>query len=71
MDAKKTLFPIIPILLAALLCGCACEHQWQPATCDTPRTCSLCGETQGKVRAHDWGSTACDDPRPCTVCGTM
>lgn len=71
MNIKKLNLLTILLLLAALLAGCACEHEWQASTCLAPRTCIRCGETQGKVRAHDWGSTACNAPEPCTVCGTM
>lgn len=58
-------------LFATLLAGCSCKHTWQESTCLAPRTCTLCGETEGKVRAHEWGSTDCRDPQPCVVCGTM
>lgn len=58
-------------LFATLLAGCSCKHTWQEATCLAPRTCTRCGETEGKVRAHEWGSTDCRDPQPCVVCGTM
>ena len=70
MKIKKLFTLLTAIVLMGLLAACACEHQWQPATCLAPRTCALCGVTQGKVRAHTWGSTACHDPRPCTVCGS-
>lgn len=71
MFTKKTTFFLLLITLAALLAGCACEHEWQASTCLAPRTCIRCGETEGKVRAHDWESTACHDPKPCSVCGTL
>ena len=71
MNIKKACLSFIPLLLAALLAGCACEHEWEPATCLTPRTCKLCSAVQGKVRAHSWGSTACNDPQPCIYCFTM
>ena len=58
-------------VLAALLSGCMCSHTWQESTCLAPRTCTKCGQTEGKLRAHQWGSTACNDPQPCVVCGTM
>ena len=63
------------VLLAALsgllLSGCGCDHEWQRSTCLEPRTCILCGKTEGKVRAHEWGNTACNAPEGCVVCGTL
>ena len=55
MKIKKLFTLLTAIVLMGLLAACACEHQWQPATCLAPRTCALCGVTQGKVRAHTWG----------------
>lgn len=68
---NKILSLLCLMMLVSLLTGCSCEHQWQSATCLAPRTCTLCGTTEGKTRSHDWGSTACNAPAPCTVCGTM
>lgn len=57
----------------------ACEHQWQAATCLTPKTCSLCGETEGKALGHTFGEKVITQPtcteagaetRECTLCGT-
>ena len=70
MKSKKLWSAIVPLLLAVLLAGCACEHEWQPATCLAPRTCSRCNAVQGKIRSHVWGSTACNDPQPCIYCFT-
>ena len=73
MKNKRRYLLVLAVLLAlaALLTGCACEHEWQDSTCQAPRTCVRCGATEGKVRAHTWGSTACEAPVGCTVCGTM
>ena len=69
---NKGLFTaLILLLFVTLLAGCSCKHTWQESTCLAPRTCTRCGETEGKVRAHDWGSTDCANPQPCVVCGTM
>lgn len=68
--AKKLALCFAALMLLLLLTGCSCEHEWQRSTCQAPRTCSRCGETEGKVRAHEWGSTDCHDPKGCIVCGT-
>ena len=33
----------------------ALNHDWQEATCETPKTCTRCHVTQGKALGHDWG----------------
>ena len=30
------------------------EHSWDDADCDTPKTCSKCGETEGAALGHDY-----------------
>ena len=29
-----------------------CEHEWTDATCTEPKTCSICGETEGEALGH-------------------
>lgn len=42
-----------------------CSHEWQDATCTTPRTCVLCGETQGEAIGHKITVTS----NYCEFCG--
>ena len=42
------------------------EHQWNDATCTEPKTCSVCGVTEGKANGHSYDN-ACDTD--CNVCG--
>ena len=58
-------------LIGLLLTGCSCEHEWQRSTCQAPRTCIKCGETEGKIRAHEGGNTACHTPEGCIICGIL
>ena len=74
---KAGFITVVLILCGVLLAGCTndietyfCQHDWQRSTCLTPRTCKLCGLTEGKVRSHEWGNTDCSDPQGCVVCGT-
>ena len=46
-----------------------CEHEWVDATCDTPKTCSLCEATEGEVLGHSWSGATCVTPMVCSVCG--
>lgn len=52
-----------------LLAGCGCKHEWQEADCMNPKTCTLCGETQGEALGHDWKKATCTEPRTCLSCG--
>ena len=46
-----------------------CAHDWADADCDTPKTCKLCGETEGAALGHSWAEATCTAPKTCTVCG--
>ena len=41
----------------------ACSHVWAEATCLEPKTCTICGETEGEPLGHDFQDNFC------TVCG--
>ena len=48
----------------------ACEHDWADATCQAPKTCKLCGETEGEVIDHNYVDGSCamcgaEDPSVC------
>ncbi len=47
----------------------ACEHDWIPADCQNPETCSKCGETRGSRANHVWEEATCSQPKTCRVCG--
>jgi len=57
------------ILLCLLLTGCECKHEWQAASCDTPKTCSRCQATEGEALGHTWADATCAAPKTCTGCG--
>ena len=46
-----------------------CDHKWQNATCEAPKTCSVCGATEGNAKGHKWTDATCTAPRTCSVCG--
>lgn len=66
---KRILFTAIATFCALLLTACGCSHEWTNATCDAPKTCTLCGKTQGDAGAHAWQDATCAAPRTCTNCG--
>ena len=43
---------ILLIICVMLLSGCGCQHEWTDADCVTPRTCTLCQETEGEALGH-------------------
>ena len=45
------------------------DHTWNPATCQTPKTCSECGTTEGEPLPHTWMEATCDAPKTCSACG--
>ena len=61
---------IFPICLACILIftGCGCKHEWIEATCTTPKTCSLCNETEGAPVSHRWSDATCKTPKTCDTC---
>ncbi len=41
-------------MLLLISCG-ECAHEWKDATCDEPKTCTKCGETEGEPTNHALG----------------
>lgn len=46
-----------------------CEHEWVAADCDSPRTCRLCGKTEGEALGHNWGDWVITKPAEIGVNG--
>ena len=44
-------------------------HTWADATCEEPKTCTVCGKTEGSPKGHSWQSATCTVPETCIVCG--
>lgn len=62
---------LVAVFIISMGIGIAtsCSHNWTDATCTTPKTCSLCGETEGDVANHKWLDATCVTPKSCSVCG--
>ena len=43
-------------------------HQWTSASCTAPRSCSVCGASDGVVVGHFWEEATCTEPKKCTEC---
>ncbi len=46
-------------------------HTWVDATCTEPKTCSVCGETEGEPLDHKWleNTPNLQQPKTCEICG--
>jgi len=68
---KKRLTLIVLVLVCALaLSACGCKHEtWNEASCETPRTCADCGETEGEALGHTWAAATCETAKTCETCG--
>ena len=66
---KRMLIIALALTVLLVLAGCACEHEWADADCVTPKTCTLCEETEGTPLGHTWAAATCTDPKTCEDCG--
>lgn len=60
---------LVLVILLFCLSSCGCDHVWQEATCVSPRTCSVCGKTEGTPLGHSFSDATCMAPKKCIVCG--
>ena len=65
----KKKISVLALMLCCLLvlAGC-CSHEWFAATCEVPKTCAKCGETEGEALGHSWADATCTAPKTCSVC---
>ena len=47
------------------------EHTFSDATCTLPKTCSVCGASEGEPLEHNWNKATCITPATCSVCGEV
>ena len=66
---NKKLFILVVLLLALILCGCECRHEWREADCLNPAVCTECAVTDGEALGHDWQAADCAQPETCARCG--
>ena len=45
-----------------------CPHEWTAANCVAPKTCTLCGATEGALADHAWQFVSCEEPQFCSGC---
>ena len=52
---KKLVLLTLALAMVISMVGCSCNHQWEAATCQAPKTCTLCQETEGDLLDHTAG----------------
>ena len=45
------------------------DHNYASATCEKPKTCTMCGKTSGASLGHNYSKATCDAPQKCSRCG--
>lgn len=58
-------------LVALFASHVICFHDWRDATCTEPRTCAICGRTEGDALGHSWQPATCTEPETCERCGVQ
>ena len=67
---KRLYLIVLLVLCMSLMTGCFCKHEtWNDATCELPKTCAECGETEGEALGHVWMAATCETPKTCEQCG--
>ncbi len=66
---RKTISFLTLLLMMAWLTGCCLAHDWKEANCEEPKTCKICGETEGEALGHVWLDATCNLAKTCEVCG--
>ncbi len=59
----------IMVIASLFIASKVCIHDWQDASCSTPKTCIKCGKTQGDTLEHRWVPATCMRAKYCDVCG--
>ncbi len=67
------------LVMAGYVLPATDQHDWQPADCTSPKTCRICGRTEGGPADHQWDvgqdirPATCKEPGvaivTCQVCG--
>lgn len=65
---KKLIVLLLALSCILVLVGCGCKHEWLAATCENPKTCELCGETEGEAKGHSIVIATCEEAEHCESC---
>ena len=62
---------LITAFLLIFVFNVICFHEWQDATCTSPKTCIKCRQISGEKLGHSWIAATCETPEMCSVCGEI
>lgn len=65
---KRLTILILVLAMCLTFAACGCKHEWLAATCENPKTCELCGETEGEAKGHSMVEATCEEPKHCENC---
>lgn len=65
---KKLIVLLLAVCCLLVFSGCCFHSEWYAATCETPKTCVKCGETEGEALGHTWVDANCTTPKTCSTC---
>lgn len=65
---KKLIVLLLAVCCLLVFSGCCFHSEWYAATCETPKTCVKCGETEGEALGHTWVDADCTTPKTCSAC---
>lgn len=67
--SKKVSILILALVCLCVLTGCFCQHEFAPADCVNPQTCTKCDKTEGEALGHVWLAATCTEAKTCEICG--
>ena len=77
MNKHKHLIILVLLFITSLFTLCSCDsnsdncvHDWSVPTCLEPKTCTICGATEGRSLGHSWIEATYTTPKTCSLCGT-
>lgn len=63
-DKKKTITTVVVATITIIIISAIGiyfgYHTWDEATCSKPKTCSICGKTEGESLGHKWKEAICN-----------
>ncbi len=65
---KRVRVACVLITTMLIMTGCCLSHEWEEATCVTPKTCVKCGKIEGKTIEHIWIDATCSEAKHCSMC---
>lgn len=68
---KRSFLVIIAAVVGIIVLCYFTIHNWKPAACTDPETCTICGKVRAPALGHKWSNATCTEPQRCSVCGAI